>query len=77
MKERIRTHEIALRAQRKTIAAHKRKAPNCYKAAYSRKQALTQCNLLLSRGEPYLRTYKCWRCSYWHLTHLPEKTTLF
>jgi hypothetical protein len=63
----------------------KRRRPNrdktrdrCYKGAYSRKQALTQMNYLLSTGRAKnvatLRIYKCRRCRQYHLTHKPERT---
>src|SRR6202011_3333682 len=62
--------------RREGVKARKARAKKgrCYKQAYARKQALTQCNALLSEGAaPYLRTYKCWRCNHWHLTHQPPR----
>jgi hypothetical protein len=47
--ESIRTKMDDRRATRKTVAAHLRRS-GCYKAAYSRKQALTQQNVLLKQG---------------------------
>ena len=41
----------------------------CHKAAYSRKQALTQKSTLIKQGyASYLEIYKCRHCRYWHLT---------
>lgn len=67
--ERIHTLTHDRREGRKNISAHLRKS-SCYKAAFSRKQGLTQMNKLLKLGAAtYLRIYKCRICSCWHLTH--------
>jgi hypothetical protein len=66
--EKIHTHVDERREQRRTMRAHMRKS-SCYKAAYSRKQALTQANTLLKQGfTEYVRAYKCRICGYFHLT---------
>jgi hypothetical protein len=66
--ESIRTHTDKRREERKTVRSHARKS-HCYKAAYSRKQALTQANTLLKQGfAEYVRAYKCRTCGSFHLT---------
>jgi hypothetical protein len=66
--EKIHTHVDERREQRRTMRAHMRKS-SCYKAAYSRKQALTQANTLIKQGiAKYVRPYKCRTCGYFHLT---------
>ena len=47
--EKIHTHTDERREQRSKVRSHLRKS-GCYKAAYSRKQALTQANMLLKQG---------------------------
>ena len=67
--EKIHTNTDERREQRSKVRSHLRKS-GCYKAAYSRKQALTQANMLLKQGfAKYVRPYKCKFCGYWHLTH--------
>ena len=71
--EKIHTHTDERREQRSKVRSHLRKS-GCYKAAYSRKQALTQANTLLKQGfAKYVRPYKCKNCGYWHLTHQPPR----
>ena len=66
--EKIHTHTDERREQRSKVRSHLRKS-GCYKAAYSRKQALTQANMLLKQGfAKYVRPYKCKNCGYFHLT---------
>jgi predicted Zn-ribbon and HTH transcriptional regulator len=61
------------REQRRTMRSHMRKS-SCYKATYSRKQALTQANTLLKRGiAKYVRPYKCRTCGYFHMTSQPPR----
>ena len=56
------------RESHKKASANIRKS-GCYKGAYTRKQALTQKNIVLKqRGISYLDIYKCRDCRYWHLT---------
>lgn len=73
--EPIRTRTDKRRETVKTARRYKAKQNLlCYKHAYSRKQALSQMNYLLSIGQvKFLRTYKCKRCRHWHLTHQEEK----
>jgi hypothetical protein len=67
--EKIHTMTDERRETRKRVAAKQRKSA-CYKTAFSRKQALTQKNSLLTRGvAAVLFTYKCKDCGWWHLTH--------
>lgn len=61
------------REGRKVVAKRHRKSL-CYKQAYSRKQALTKSSMLVSEGTAkFLRTYKCQKCDYWHLTSQPPR----
>jgi hypothetical protein len=75
--ERIHTHTNEVRESRKNRLQRARKG-HCAKTAYTRKQALSRCNELLSQKvAPYLRTYKCQNCRHFHLTHQPpRKNTL-
>jgi hypothetical protein len=71
--EKIHTHVHKHRERDKRTSSAIRRSI-CYKAAYSRKQALTQQNTLIKQGEAtYLRIYKCKFCRYFHLTHQPPR----
>lgn len=68
--EPINTMTDKRRENRKHIGARLRKSP-CAKLPYSKKQAITAASYHMSRGVPYIGTYKCPKraCGHWHLTH--------
>lgn len=77
-KEPITTHVHLQRERHKRMKSRMRKG-FCAKQSYTRKQGLTQMNLVNKiryNSQPHVRIYKCPRCDRWHLTSKPERKKL-